>query len=180
MKKNRVFGIPNDENIIFETKQSLRSIWWVFLIGIPGIFLLGIGLLVILVAWLYTINNRYAFTEKAIYWRYGILLKRTKRIEFAKITDIGLIKTLFGRLFNYGALEVNTAGTAGTEMKVFGIARPEEFQDILNNTLENEKKKKDYEERIKRLKDRYYTGELTEEQYKLAESRIKEEYSVVK
>ncbi len=87
----------------------LFAIWWHFL------------------AWS---NHGYILTDRRVIQMHGVFNKEVVDSLLEKLNDIKTDQTLFGRMFNYGDVEILTANEVGNN--VFRhIARPLEFKTAM-------------------------------------------------
>lgn len=78
-------------------------------------------------------NVRYSVDERGIEEKHGILAIRTKttQVRYEDVRSVELEQTLLERMLHIGEVEVATAATGGTEIKIQGIAAPEEVQEMI-------------------------------------------------
>jgi uncharacterized membrane protein YdbT with pleckstrin-like domain len=99
---------------------------------IPGIILLpvfGIGLLLLLSAWIQTVTTELAVTTKRVISKRGLISRQTVELNLAKVEAIGVDQSIFGRMFGYGTVIV--VGTGGTKEPFKFIAEPLEFRRVV-------------------------------------------------
>ena len=164
-----------DEEVLWYERRSWKSLWGWFLLCILTIWLFGLGIFFLVIAIGVRYGSEYAITNKRAYSRYGLIGRAANDANFDKITDTSFSQGTIGRILNYGDVGVNTAGSIGYEIVFRGISDPKSAIIKVQNMKEKyagEVKKK---ERIERLHDRYYTGEITKEQFEEAKRKIEEE-----
>ncbi len=105
--------------------------WMIFVPGVILIPLCGVGLLVLLMAWLRKITNEFTVTNKRVLMKTGIISRRTLEMNLAKIENIQVDQGIFGRLFDYGTVTV--VGTGGTKEPFRYLARPLEMRRAVQN-----------------------------------------------
>jgi uncharacterized membrane protein YdbT with pleckstrin-like domain len=162
------------EEVLWYERRSWKSLWGWFLLCILTIWLF-VGIIFLLIAIGIRYGSEYAITNKRAYSRYGLIGRRANDANFDKITDTTFSQGTIGRILNYGDVGINTAGSIGYEIVFRGISDPKSAIVKVQNMKEKyggEVKKK---ERIERLYDRYYTGEITREQFEEAKRKIEEE-----
>jgi uncharacterized membrane protein YdbT with pleckstrin-like domain len=130
------------------------------------------GILSIIGAILAHIGSEYVITNNRIYMRYGVIRRRVSEAKFEKITDTLFIQKIWGRLLNYGNVGVNTPGTAWHEIVYTGVKDPENVLNILRSHMKIKEKQDKKQQRIDRLKDKYYTGEITKAQFQEAKKKV--------
>ena len=83
-------------------------------ISIPLIILAGIifvmGTAVPFLRWLTT---QYVFTNRRIITRKGIITRDGRDMPLAKVNNVSFQQSLFGRILNYGDLEIESAADTG-------------------------------------------------------------------
>lgn len=99
------------------------------------LFLLGLGTVAVL-AVVRLRRTEYVITQGAVYTRTGIIGTRVAQTTYDKITDIQVNQDVWGRLFGYGALQVNTAGSAEAPIQMAGLLEPFVIKGILERAKE--------------------------------------------
>lgn len=166
--------LANDEKVLWYGRRSWVSLWGYFLLFILTIWII-IGVIFLIAALIDRYGSEYAITNKRIYSRYGLISRRANDTSFKNITDTQLSQGVFGRLLNYGNVGVNTAGSKGFEVFFIGVNDPKSLLGRIQNTMEKREFNHRKEKRIERLRDRYYSGEITREQLDEAIKKIQEE-----
>ena len=138
---------------------------WILIFLIPGIY-------AILCVILERIRTEYVLTNLRVYDKYGIIGRREKEVEYAKITDTSFEQTIWGRFLDYGTVFINTAGKSGYEIKFKGVKNPQHVNNILRNSLKGREILDRRQQRLDRMKDKFYTGEITAAQYEEAKKKI--------
>ena len=76
----------------------------------------------------------YTITDQRILQRRGVLGKFTRSIGIARVQDVSTSQSLFGRLFDFGDVEIESAGKDGAEIFTY-VPDPERFRNILFEQL---------------------------------------------
>jgi uncharacterized membrane protein YdbT with pleckstrin-like domain len=78
--------------------------------------------------WAYVLysGSEFAVTNKRVIMKVGWVRRRTLETLLSKVEGIGVDQNLFGRLLDYGTLQVT--GTGGTKESFNKISRPLEFR----------------------------------------------------
>jgi uncharacterized membrane protein YdbT with pleckstrin-like domain len=76
----------------------------------------------------------YTITDQRILQRRGVLGKFTRSIGIARVQDVSTSQSLFGRLFHFGNVEIESAGRDGSEVFTY-LPDPDHFRDILFEQL---------------------------------------------
>ena len=72
-------------------------------------------------------NEQYIVTDRRVIQLEGVLSKNTLDSSLEKINDVQLQQSLFGRMFDYGTIEILTASEEAVN-RMHAIARPIEFK----------------------------------------------------
>ncbi|MEF8855904.1 MAG: PH domain-containing protein [Haloplanus sp.] len=102
----------------------------------PSVVLVGAALSLALpavaaVAWAYlrTTNVEYVLTERNLYRKAGVLSTRVSRVGLATVQRTSLAKTVWGNLFDYGTIEISTAGSDGADLRLTDLDAPGPVRD---------------------------------------------------
>ncbi|MFB6174530.1 MAG: PH domain-containing protein [Candidatus Nanohalobium sp.] len=127
------------EEVLWKGSPRMKSIIPAVLIGIPfSVF--GIGLLIIIGAYLQVKNTSFVVTDQGLYKKQGVLSRSVQKIGFDKVQNISFSQGIFGNQFDYGNIEISTAGGSGVEMRFNSINNPQEVEEIINKHLRKGKK----------------------------------------
>jgi len=137
-----------------------------------------IGLIQIVSAILLNIGSEYIITNHRVYMRYGIIRRLVSETNFKKITNTIFVQNIWGRLLNYGRVGVNTAGTSAHDIIYIGAKNPEMVLNILRDHIKIGEKHERRLGRIERMKDKFYTGEISAAQFEEAKKKIESEDSI--
>jgi uncharacterized membrane protein YdbT with pleckstrin-like domain len=154
--------------VLFFVFTAMAPVIWpvtLLIFLLPGIFaILGVVL--------ERIRTEYVLTNLRVYDKYGIIARREKEVEYAKITDTSFDQSIWGRFLDYGTVHINTAGRSGYEISFRGIKNPQHINNILRNSLKGREILDRRQQRLERMKDKFYTGEITAAQYEEAKKKI--------
>ncbi|HEX9636820.1 MAG TPA: PH domain-containing protein [Acidobacteriota bacterium] len=92
-----------------------------------GLALLILGLGLALPAYLRWHCELYVVTDRRVLQAEGVLSKRVLDSNLAKVNDVLLTQSFWGRLLNYGSIEILTASEAGVN-RLDWIPRPLKFK----------------------------------------------------
>jgi uncharacterized membrane protein YdbT with pleckstrin-like domain len=134
-------NLDEDEEVLWNGEPRMKSIIPAVLIGIP-FSIVGIGLLIIIGAYLQIKNTSFVVTNQGLYKKQGIMSRSVQKIGFDKVQNISFSQGIFGTQFNYGNIEISTAGGSGVEMRFNSIDNPREVEQIINKHLKKEKESK--------------------------------------
>lgn len=166
--------LTSGEEVLWYGRRSWKSLWIWFLLGILTIWV-GIGVLFFIIAIAMWYSSEYILTNKRVHSRQGLIARKTNEANFDKITDTSLSQDTIGRILNYGDVGINTAGSIGYEVIFRGVSDPKQLLGRIQNMKEKFSLESRKKERIERLRDRYYAGEITKEQFEEAVRKIEEE-----
>jgi len=99
------------------------------IIYLPGILLLplwGLGILLLIAAYVAMISTEMAVTNKRVIIKVGLISTRTIEMNLNKIENIGVDQDIIGKMFNYGTVTI--VGTGGTREPFKHIVTPFEFR----------------------------------------------------
>ena len=131
-------SLDQDEKIFWKGSPRMKSILPAVIIGIP-LSLVGIGILIIIGAYLNVKNTDYVVTSTGLYVKKGILSRSVQNIDYDKIQNISFSQGIFGNQFGYGNIEISTAGGSGVEMRFRSIEQPKAVQEQINKHIKKDK-----------------------------------------
>ena len=126
-----------DEQIVYQGTLHWKIFvpsWLVILIGIVllifqpivGGFVIFVGLLIGLRAFIKYQTSEFAVTTKRVIIKVGLIHRRTLELLLRQVEAISVDQTLLGRILNYGT--VTLTGTGGVNEVFHDIASPLEFR----------------------------------------------------
>ena len=110
------------EEIVAEFRRSTRTIgFWIRTIGTLGLYY-----------FLLWRRNEITVTTRRVIQRTGNLIGgQETSIQLSRITDVTVRTGTFGAIFGYGEINIDSAGTSGSEIRFEGIARPHKLKDVI-------------------------------------------------
>jgi hypothetical protein len=130
----KIFIIPG----IFATLFFIEAIIFIYAGGIgPGIIPLILSVLIITPALIKYSCTSLILLDKKIIGKTGFLSKETLDAPLDKINDVYLNQGIFGRLFNYGKINISTSSNS---FYFKGIDTPELFKNKILEQIEIYKK----------------------------------------
>jgi hypothetical protein len=98
---------------------------------IRGISLIPIGFLLSLLH--FRFNNAYLFDDTNIYREEGRISFRFKNpsIRYADIKGITVYQSFWGRVFNFGSIELGTAANEGNELIINHVRAPHKLAELI-------------------------------------------------
>ncbi|MFB6114784.1 MAG: PH domain-containing protein [Candidatus Nanohalobium sp.] len=133
-------NLDDDEEVLWEGEPRMKSIIPAAIIGLITLPLAGLGVLIFLGAYLHLKNTSFVVTDQGLYKKTGILSRSVQKIGFDKVQNISFSQGIFGTQFNYGSIEISTAGGSGVEMRFNSINEPREVEQLINKHLKKEKR----------------------------------------
>jgi uncharacterized membrane protein YdbT with pleckstrin-like domain len=80
-------------------------------------------------------NRQYVITSRRVIQVAGTFNKRVTDSSLEKVNDVKMVQSFFGRLFNFGDLEILTASEAGID-KLSWLADPVHFKTAMLDAKE--------------------------------------------
>ncbi len=132
------FTADEDEEVLWSGEPKMNSIIPAVAIGIP-LIPVGIGLIIILAAYLNLKNTDFVISTEGLYKKTGILSRRVQKIGFGKIQDTSFNQGVFGKYFDYGNVDISTAGGERVEMRFNAVENPREIQETVNKRIKTDR-----------------------------------------
>lgn len=126
------------EQVIYQARLSMWSRSVLVLVGIALLPALGVGLLLLLWAWLVCRTTELAITNKRIISKSGIIQRTIMELRLDKIESIKVDQGIMGRILNFGSITI--AGTGGDKTPIERIADPLQFQKHFMSAVDRGRK----------------------------------------
>ncbi len=97
---------------------------------------LGLGVLIMLPAFIKRQSSDFAVTNKRIMMKVGVFRMRSIELLLSKVEAIAVDQTLFGRIFGYGNIVVT--GSGGTKEMFSHIQAPLEFRRAMQSVADKQ------------------------------------------
>ena len=120
--------LDDNEEVLWSGEPRMASIAPAIIIGIP-LSVIGIGILIIVGAYLNIKNTDFVVTNEGLYKKTGVLSRSVQKIGFEKVQNISFSQGIIANYFGYGNVEISTAGGSGVEMRFNGIDDPKSVQE---------------------------------------------------
>jgi len=199
--------LKNGEKEILETRQH----WFVMvaptLVSLIGIaigsaliavlWVLGISIIFIFICYfIYKVfqrkNNLWIVTNLRVIDEYGVFSNNTKESPLDKLNNVSYNQSFFGKIFNYGNVEIQTAAEIGSTTYQM-VEHPKLLKDTITNEQEEYKyrqirkqaaefanaisperqaNKMDIATELERLFELKQKGILTDEEYRTRKAKI--------
>jgi uncharacterized membrane protein YdbT with pleckstrin-like domain len=75
-------------------------------------------------AWFIRWATEIAVTDKRIIFKRGFIRRHTAEMSIDKVTTVDVIQSIWGRIFNYGLVEIHAAGGVGAMEHLDRVANP--------------------------------------------------------
>ena len=119
-------SLIKDEKILYTGQVSWWSMAPLILLSIPLLFLMGLGLVLWVVAYIRCKSTELAFTNKRVIAKFGFISRQTIELNVHKVESVQVMQGMLGRLFNYGTLVISGAGAP--QAPIPGISNPMAFR----------------------------------------------------
>lgn len=137
-KEPEWLSLDQGEEILWNGSPRMKSILPALAIGIPMSLVL-IGIPIIVGAYLNIKNTDFVVTTNGLYVKKGVLSRSVQNIGFDKVQNISFSQGIFGNKFDYGNIEISTAGGSGVEMRFRSIEEPKQVQELINKHIKKDK-----------------------------------------
>jgi membrane protein YdbS with pleckstrin-like domain len=117
------------ENLIWSGGRSIISLWPWWLMGVLTIWILGLGIIFIIVGAWKAYARKYEVTSERVKATRGLISHSISEAELDKITDVAIEQGAIARILNYGTLYFNTSGGGGYEIIFYNIPEPKALQE---------------------------------------------------
>ncbi len=135
-------NLSSDEEVVWHGNPRMKSIIPAVIAGIPMTLAFGLGLLIIAGAYLSVKNTDFVVTTNNLYVKKGVLSRSVQKIGFDKVQNISFSQGVLGNQFDYGDIEISTAGGQGVEMRFRSIRTPKQVQEQINDLMKKEQSDK--------------------------------------
>ncbi|WP_254536331.1 PH domain-containing protein [Halomarina litorea] len=109
--------------------QDLAFRWVVYLLVPLGVLLMG-------VAYVRHTATRYVVTTNEVYKKTGLFSRDVTSLRLDRVQNTSFSQSLGQRLLSYGDVNVDTAGTGGTEITFESVANPQKVSSLLTRQLD--------------------------------------------
>jgi uncharacterized membrane protein YdbT with pleckstrin-like domain len=143
--------LASNEHIVFRTRQHWIVLAYQAVINLVPALILGCGILLLTIAFppaifalvllalpvgrfiLFVLkwwNEQHLITNRRVIQTEGIITKHVIDSSIEKVNDVVLTQSVWGRLLNYGDVEILTASEVGIN-KMQRIGRPVAFKTVM-------------------------------------------------
>ena len=142
--------LKNGENVVLVIKPHWLTLVWPVILSvtgvIAGIYLGGYGYIIPLVLICYLLykiiqrnNNLWAVTNLRIIDEDGVFSINSKESPLDKINNVTYNQSLWGRIFNYGNVQIQTAAEIGATT-YYMVEKPKKLKDTITTMQEEYKR----------------------------------------
>jgi uncharacterized membrane protein YdbT with pleckstrin-like domain len=93
--------------------------------------LLALSVYYLVRAWLRRWTTEYAITNRRVIYKQGLIWRQTMEMNMDKVSSVDVNQSIFGRLLDYGTVEVHGAGT--DIQPITEVGRPLEFRNHITS-----------------------------------------------
>ena len=119
-------ALVKDEKIVHVGNVSLWSLWHLIVFGVLLLPAVGLGLILLVMAYVRYKTTELAITTKRVIVKVGFIRRSTVEININKVESIQVDQEILGRMFNFGTLVI--AGAGNPQAPIVGISSPMEFR----------------------------------------------------
>ena len=119
----------NDERMFF---WQLK--WDLIIIAAMGVFFLAR-------MFLHILSHRYRLTSQRLFVERGILSQTVDQTELIRVDDVRLHKSLMDRILGLGTVEVMSTDATDENLRVIGIAAPEQVAEAIRTNMRHLRRK---------------------------------------
>lgn len=118
-----------EEKVILEARPT-----WIVIVPHLIAICVIIGLVTIWKAIVAVLTTRLTITNKRVEGKKGLLKTVKMDSRIGQITSVKVTQGIAGKIFNYGTININTAGG---EYEFNYIKNPENVKQTINNAMDN-------------------------------------------
>jgi uncharacterized membrane protein YdbT with pleckstrin-like domain len=124
-------NLMSGETVIYETKVH----WIGFLVGILLLPVYGVGILTLIGAFINR-SCEFAVTSRRVIIKTGFISRSVFEINLDKIESIIVDQGFFGRIFNFGT--INVSGVGGTSPAFSRVSDPIRFRHMVSEAIKSQ------------------------------------------
>lgn len=113
--------MPSDRVVVIGKETVLTLGFWLKVCFTLGFYLFS---------WL---GKSLTVTETRVIWRKGLIAKDERSVPLEKVQDVRVSYGISGRIFGYGTIRIETAGSSGTEILAKNITKAGKIRDAILN-----------------------------------------------
>jgi uncharacterized membrane protein YdbT with pleckstrin-like domain len=129
--------IQKEEKINYQGTPEWIGYFWGFFFALITIYTVILPLLIILIIVLNKLSTKYVITDKRVAGRYGIISEDFKSATFKHITSVRTRQGVIGKMFNFGNIIIDTAGSgAGVEFVWKYVKNPVKVKNMIEKHID--------------------------------------------
>lgn len=113
------------EHVVYSGNITLWSLWHWLLFGVI-LTPIGVGLILLLVAYIRYKSTELAITNKRVIAKSGFISRHTIELNINRVESLQVTQGIFGRIFNFGTLIISGGGNP--QAPIAGISNPLAFR----------------------------------------------------
>jgi uncharacterized membrane protein YdbT with pleckstrin-like domain len=113
------------ERVVYTGHITLWSLWHLLLFGVL-LLPIGIGLILLIIAYVRYKSTELAITNKRVIAKTGFVSRHTIELNINRVESLQVTQSIFGRIFNFGTLIISGGGNP--QAPIAGISNPLEFR----------------------------------------------------
>lgn len=119
-------ALIKDEKVIYTGNISLWSLAPLIVLGLATVWIIWVGLIFWVMAFIRYTTTELAFTNKRVIAKFGFISRQTIELNISKVESIQVNQGILGRFFNFGTLVISGAGNP--QAPIPGISDPMSFR----------------------------------------------------
>ncbi|MET1081455.1 MAG: PH domain-containing protein [Burkholderiales bacterium] len=127
-------NLAGDEQVVYEAQVSWVSQWFLFLLGLVTLPVIGLGVIFIAVAVINVLTTELVITNKRVIAKFGLISRKTVELKNNRVESVQVDQSIMGRMLDFGSIIVSGAG--GPQAPIPNISAPLLFRSKLNEITE--------------------------------------------
>jgi uncharacterized membrane protein YdbT with pleckstrin-like domain len=119
-------ALTQGEKIVYVGRLSWWTQFWYLFLGIVLLPAFGLGLVLLIVAWVRRRTTELAITDKRVIAKFGLVRRDTIELNLHKIESVQVHQSVMARILNIGSIIISGAGNPMEAID--GIADPMAFR----------------------------------------------------
>jgi uncharacterized membrane protein YdbT with pleckstrin-like domain len=115
-------NLLDGETVLYRARVSPWGLAPLLLLGLLLIPAVGLGLILLLWAWVIYATTEFALTDRRVIAKTGLIARRSIEMFLDKVESFDVSQSILGRLLNYGTVTI--VGTGATKEPISSISAP--------------------------------------------------------
>lgn len=107
----------------------VRDLRWFIIAALVLLMLIFID-----IQWIVWRSETFTITNERVILKRGVIGRFSRSIGMTRVQDVTITQRLFGRIFGYGTVEIESAGKDGAEILSY-VPQPAHFRNVLFERL---------------------------------------------